>query len=542
MTHTQININISIIWNEDALFQWYLKDAINNWVEKLTNRTLYFSLFKTDNLKNDDKIYFSDTHHNINANYKYLQDIINSRQLSHYKNFNYIPIEVLMLNSGKKSINAVSHAVPVIKIEKVEGLNTHLPKSEKAYVNPNDYNFLGEMEEDKNLNRLIVIQIQLTTLYIGKVDESLTTLAAEIRSRLVGQLQTMRDSCMENNTNILFIKDAIKRKLNKNLGTYPNNGDEVMKLTLFNPLIFWPNTGVLNIPITLVYETFWDSAKKKNVRKECMKTFLIPLCRPLFVERNAIKNFSSEEVIYFLENHIINPHSYMKTIESKNKSKEKIKAIKELSNTAVAQKKFVRGNYAYYHYGQNKVNDNGWGCAYRSLQTISSWLILQGYTEAIEFNAKLDPSLIDRPPTLLEIQKALHEIGDKDKAFVGSCQWIGSNEVSYVLQHFYQIDSRILHLRSGLEMKDYLNTFLFHFETQGTPIMIGGGALAHTIIGISYEYEKDEIKYLILDPHYIGPDDIDSILKEGGCYWKGSKFWETSKFYNLCLPQRPLIY
>ncbi len=26
------------------------------------------------------------------------------------------------------------------------------------------------------------------------------------------------------------------------------------------------------------------------------------------------------------------------------------------------------------------MDDNGWGCAYRSLQTICSWMILQGYT------------------------------------------------------------------------------------------------------------------------------------------------------------------
>lgn len=30
---------------------------------------------------------------------------------------------------------------------------------------------------------------------------------------------------------------------------------------------------------------------------------------------------------------------------------------------------------------QDRMNDNGWGCAYRSLQTIISWFKFQGYTD-----------------------------------------------------------------------------------------------------------------------------------------------------------------
>lgn len=29
---------------------------------------------------------------------------------------------------------------------------------------------------------------------------------------------------------------------------------------------------------------------------------------------------------------------------------------------------------------QDNFDDNMWGCAYRSLQTLCSWFILQGYT------------------------------------------------------------------------------------------------------------------------------------------------------------------
>lgn len=40
----------------------------------------------------------------------------------------------------------------------------------------------------------------------------------------------------------------------------------------------------------------------------------------------------------------------------------------------------VDGVYDYYHYMQDRFNDAGWGCAYRSLQTICSWFKIQQYT------------------------------------------------------------------------------------------------------------------------------------------------------------------
>ena len=39
--------------------------------------------------------------------------------------------------------------------------------------------------------------------------------------------------------------------------------------------------------------------------------------------------------------------------------------------------------------------------------------------------------------------------------------------------------------------------------------MIGGGVLAFTMIGVSInESNEDESLFLILDPHYIGNDDL----------------------------------
>ncbi|KAK6015846.1 peptidase family C78 [Ostertagia ostertagi] len=66
----------------------------------------------------------------------------------------------------------------------------------------------------------------------------------------------------------------------------------------------------------------------------------------------------------------------------------------------------VKGDYHYHHYMQDGMDDAGWGCAYRSLQSIWSWFILNGFT--------------DKPvPSHAEIQRCLVEIGDKERSCEG---------------------------------------------------------------------------------------------------------------------------
>jgi hypothetical protein len=76
----------------------------------------------------------------------------------------------------------------------------------------------------------------------------------------------------------------------------------------------------------------------------------------------------------------------------------------------------VYGRYEYYHYLQDRENDKGWGCAYRSLQSVWSWFRLQGYTSR-------------PPPSILDIQKSVVATGFRPKSLIGSRDWIGSIEV-----------------------------------------------------------------------------------------------------------------
>jgi hypothetical protein len=91
-------------------------------------------------------------------------------------------------------------------------------------------------------------------------------------------------------------------------------------------------------------------------------------------------------------------------------------------------------------------------------------------------------------------------------------------------------------------------------------VSIGGGVLAHTIIGVDFNEMTGDVKFLILDPHYTGSEDIKTITnkvlffffctnyckknlffkqKKGWVGWKDTKFWNENSFYNLCCPIRP---
>lgn len=72
--------------------------------------------------------------------------------------------------------------------------------------------------------------------------------------------------------------------------------------------------------------------------------------------------------------------------------------------------------------------------------------------------------------------------------------------------------------------------------------MIGGNQLAHTILGIDFNDQTGEIAFLILDPHYVGPENLKAIQDKGWCAWKTMKFWNAQAMYNLYLPARPKLY
>jgi len=201
--------------------------------------------------------------------------------------------------------------------------------------------------------------------------------------------------------------------------------------------------------------------------------------------------------------------------------------LPKAASTAKSAKEYViSGTYDYFHYMQDKFDDNGWGCAYRSLQTIISWCVHEKYCSAAI-------------PSHTQVQQILVDMDDKPGSFVGSKEWIGANEVCYVLESVTGVSSRILHVSQGAEMESKGRELASHFETHGTPVMIGGGVLAYTLLGVRFDPVSGETLFLILDPHYIGKEDLNVIQGKGWCGWKTGDLFVKNAFYNLCMPIRP---
>jgi hypothetical protein len=193
----------------------------------------------------------------------------------------------------------------------------------------------------------------------------------------------------------------------------------------------------------------------------------------------------------------------------------------------------VFDNYDYYHYNVDGYNDIGWGCAYRSIHTIVSWL---------RYNF---PHLVDRVPGIVDIQTRLKEIDYAHANMsIGSNAWIGCLEASTVIQDLSggQISCRILHACNPDDLEKYImNEVRDNFVNFGAPVMVGAGDYAFVIAGVSAVTRQ----VLILDPHYIQANGNDPI-KKGIVGWKSirkhfdfKKTNASSGFMNICIPLFP---
>jgi hypothetical protein len=133
------------------------------------------------------------------------------------------------------------------------------------------------------------------------------------------------------------------------------------------------------------------------------------------------------------------------------------------------------------------------------------------------------------------------------------------------------VQSKIHFVANGADLVNQGRELAHHFATQGTPIMMGelfvgavfkcestlqfteqksidfrilsgGGKLAYTLLGIDWNEQTGDIRFLILDPHFTGHDDLGIIQDKGWCGWKEGSLFDKNSFYNLCMPQRPKFF
>lgn len=112
--------------------------------------------------------------------------------------------------------------------------------------------------------------------------------------------------------------------------------------------------------------------------------------------------------------------------------------------------------------------------------------------------------------------------------------------MSFCISELYDVQCRLLPIARGRDFTATAAAVLVeHFSAGGGPVMVGGGELAHTIIGVSIG-DSGKARYLILDPHYTGtPCDTATILSKGWVGWKEEGFWKPDVPYNLCMLSPP---
>lgn len=137
------------------------------------------------------------------------------------------------------------------------------------------------------------------------------------------------------------------------------------------------------------------------------------------------------------------------------------------------------GRFDYYHYACDGFQDEGWGCGYRTLQSICSWII----------NTKQSSVCV---PNIPEIQKILVDIQDKPTRFFGSRDWIGTLEASYVIDTLFGVSCKLIHIRRGEDIKRHRDMLVSYFKDIGAFGMMGGDmdASSKGIAGIRIDGEQ----------------------------------------------------
>nr|CCD12297.1 unnamed protein product [Trypanosoma congolense IL3000] len=285
--------------------------------------------------------------------------------------------------------------------------------------------------------------------------------------------------------------------------------------------VFWPSQLQHAVNIR------FSSPKDRVMEHDAL---YLPMCSLFHVEKR-IQNWSAGKGLQASA-----PHATFRTGESweRHLTRDVHNFLKGYTPVEGGEVCLVSGSYDYYHYLVDGFKDSGWGCAYRSLQTILSWFQYEG-------------QMLEPIPTLRRIQEIL-SVKDAEKMnrknFVGSKDWIGSFEIMIVLQHFLPgIECTIRRMESGSELDtnpDVQRVLRDHFAAKrACPVMIGGSSYAHTIIGIDVNLATMEAQYLIADPHYSSNETVvKTVVSKGHVGWKkAGKFFEPNSWYNLCIPQ-----
>ncbi|OQS07637.1 Ufm1-specific protease [Thraustotheca clavata] len=359
-----------------------------------------------------------------------------------------------------------------------------------ASSNPSIYEFcdLKKPGDSTNLTLRYGEVYDLNLLYSLSSDNAYVTFLEQMESTEVVLDLIL---CLPRTSSMTSVVNKLHERLIEQLDVAKDLAKDTQKLTSLS-LNEFPLFGGAQHPIALWSINGSDINKQK---RELLHNLLIQPWQPIFTNPCALSDLTHDV--------LINVHSGIK------------------SSVPGGSMRLVVGDYGYYHYMQQNLNDK------------------------ITAN---DCFMLPVPTTHMEIQQMLVKIGDKPSSFIGSKEWIGSMEIGYVLEELYSTTFRTIHCPSGAQLSQYASQLYDHFTLHGTPVMLGGANLAYIILGVDYNADTKDISFLILDPHYTGDDNLTAILtkpqqlenfKGYACGWRKPKSFSKSSFYNFCLPQRP---
>jgi hypothetical protein len=189
----------------------------------------------------------------------------------------------------------------------------------------------------------------------------------------------------------------------------------------------------------------------------------------------------------------------------------------------------VRGKLRYMHYNAQDFADRGWGCGFRTTQTMLSWL---------------EPRW--PPPTIPECQAAI-------PGYAGPREWMGVPDAVALLDCFHASPVLVRHLparRSAGAVGALVAELARHFDSGGGPIMVAGGVdvYSKTVVGVRGVGYGAEL--LVWDPHYSGtatarahePGVVGEAARRqlwdgGWVAWRSVSALRDDSFYNLGLPR-----
>lgn len=107
-----------------------------------------------------------------------------------------------------------------------------------------------------------------------------------------------------------------------------------------------------------------------------------------------------------------------------------------------------------------------------------------------------------------------------------------------MLNQLYDVLSKIIHVSSGKELIDHVDSIKKHLEQFGSPVMMGGDRDCSSKCIVGLHITDKDTHLLIVDPHFVGiAKNAEHLRNDRWVKWHNLNDFIDSSFYNLCLPQ-----